>query len=91
MLGLRQKLVLAFGGMLMILLIVSGLGIAVLKHHRKALDTFLYENWRSVEYGNNMIEALERLGQTAAPISGVNVEPSAAALSAARAAQVQTD
>ena len=38
MLGLRQKLVLAFGGMLLILLIVSGLGIAVLKQHRSALD-----------------------------------------------------
>ena len=57
MFGLRQKLALGFGGLLLILLLVSALGIAVLRQHRAALDKFLYENWRSVEYSQNMIDA----------------------------------
>src|ERR1700761_6832244 len=61
MFGLRQKLALGFGGLLVILLAVSGMGIAVLHQHRKALDRFLYENWRSVEYGQNMVDALARM------------------------------
>lgn len=65
MFGLRQKLILGFGGLLLILLVVSALGIAVLKQHRAALDKFLFENWRSVEYGQRMIDALERLNDAA--------------------------
>ena len=65
MFGLRQKLMLGFGGLLLILLGVSGLGIAVLRQHRTALDKFLYENWRSVEYGQNMADDLDRLNETA--------------------------
>ena len=88
MLGLRQKLLFGFGGLLAILLLVSALGVAVLTQYRGALDKFYYENWRSVEYGQNMVEALDRLGEAAAPISGVNGEPNTAALSAARAASI---
>src|ERR1700689_983052 len=84
MFGLRQKLLFGFGGLLAILLLVSALGIAVLTQYRGALDKFYYENWRSVEYGQNMLEALEHLGQAAAPISGVNGDPGPAAISAAR-------
>jgi signal transduction histidine kinase len=86
MFGLRQKLLFGFGGLLAILLLVSALGIAVLTQYRGALDKFYYENWRSVEYGQNMLEALEPLQQTAASISGINGEPTASALSAARSA-----
>ncbi len=64
MIGLRQKLLLGFGGLLIILLMVSGLGIAVSVQHRNALDTFLYENWRSVQYGQNMVESLEHLSDS---------------------------
>jgi PAS domain S-box-containing protein len=60
---------LGFGGLLVILLVVSGLGIAVLRQHRHALDRFLYENWRSVEYGQNMIEALDRLDDIARQVT----------------------
>jgi PAS domain S-box-containing protein len=59
--GLRQKLLVGFGGILLILLVVSGLGIAVLRMHRSQLDQFLSENWRSVEYGQHMLAALEQL------------------------------
>jgi PAS domain S-box-containing protein len=61
MYGLRQKLLAGFGGMLVILLVVSALGIAVLRMHRNQLDKFLAENWRSVEYGQAMLAALEQL------------------------------
>ncbi|HEY8748359.1 MAG TPA: ATP-binding protein [Tepidisphaeraceae bacterium] len=62
MFGLRQKLMLGFGGLLAILFVVSALGVAVLTQYRGALDKFFYENWRSVEYGQNMISTLDRLG-----------------------------
>jgi signal transduction histidine kinase len=89
MLGLRQKLVLAFGGMLMILLIVSGLGIAVLKQHRKALDKFLYENWRSVEYGQSMVDSVDKLADLARQLADHNAQPNgvdAATLASTRSA-----
>ena len=65
MFGLRQKLMLGFGGLLLILLCVSVLGIAVSRQHQNALRQFLYENWRSVEYGQKMVDALDRLNETA--------------------------
>ncbi len=65
MFGLRQKLAFGFGGLLLILLSVSGLGIGVLIQHRGELDKFLDENWRSVEYGQAMINALEGLDDLA--------------------------
>jgi hypothetical protein len=61
MFGLRQKLFFGFGGLLAILLAVSILGVAVLNQHRTWLDKFLYENWRSVEYGQHMLDALPQL------------------------------
>jgi NtrC-family two-component system sensor histidine kinase KinB len=65
MFGLRQKLMFGFGGLLLILLTVSVLGIAVSQQHRTAMDKFLYENWRSVEYGEKMVEALNVLNDQA--------------------------
>src|SRR5690242_14010836 len=63
MFGLRSKLSFGFGGLLIILLSVCGLGIAVLVLHRGALDRFLYENWRSVEYGQTMLNDVQRLDE----------------------------
>src|SRR5665213_3226087 len=83
MFGLRQKLIFGFGGLLMILLIVSALGIAVLRQHRGELDKFLYENWRSVEYGQNMIDDLARLNDLAKSVSGIGREPTTAELNVA--------
>jgi PAS domain S-box-containing protein len=76
---------LGFGGLLVILLVVSGLGIAVLRQHRHALDRFLYENWRSVEYGQNMIEALDRLDDIARQVPGAANRADEQNLVAARA------
>jgi signal transduction histidine kinase len=63
MFGLRQKLLLGFGGLLVILLTVSGLGVAVSIQHRAELDKFLYENWRSVQYGQKMVDAVDHLDE----------------------------
>src|SRR5450432_3298429 len=83
MVGLRQKLLFGFGGLLAILLLVSGLGIAVLTQYRGALDKFYYENWRSIEYGQNKVYELEKLNDNAKPISGADHEPNGAELSTA--------
>jgi PAS domain S-box-containing protein len=88
MFGLRQKLMVGFGGLLVILLVVSGLGIAVLRQHRHALDTFLYENWRSVEYGQNMIEALDRLDDIARQVAADENRTDEQKLTAARSSSV---
>jgi PAS domain S-box-containing protein len=65
MFGLRQKLLFGFGGLVTILLVVSGLGIAVMHQHRNELDRFLSENWQSIEYGQKMLESLNRLDDLA--------------------------
>src|SRR5258706_1589954 len=93
MFGLRQKLAFGFGGLLLILLVVSALGIAVLKQHRTALDKFLYENWRSVEYGQNMIDALERMNDAAkvAAVGGASDAELNIARSTAAAAPAPVD
>lgn len=86
MFGLRQKLMFGFGGLLAILFVVSGLGVGVLVQYRGALDKFFYENWRSVEYSQNMVDALDRLNDIAKPISGIDGRPSAADITAAASA-----
>jgi hypothetical protein len=60
MFGLRQKLIFGLGGLLAILLTVSGLGVAVTQIHRNELDTFLKENYASVVYGQKMTPARHR-------------------------------
>lgn len=69
MFGLRRKLLFSFGGLLAILFVVSGLGVVVLAQYRGALDRFYYEDWRSVEYGQNMVDALERLDDLARTVT----------------------
>jgi NtrC-family two-component system sensor histidine kinase KinB len=61
MFGLRQKLLLGFGGLLLLLVIVGGLSIVVLQRYSDALAKFLTENYRSVEYAQGMKDELERL------------------------------
>ena len=82
MFGLRQKLAFGFGGLLAMLLIVSGLGVVVLAEYRNALDKFFYENWRSVEDGQHVIEALSKLDDIAKNL------PSAPAIGDLTAARV---
>ncbi len=61
MLGLRPKIALAFGGVLAILLVVSVLSLWVLNRYSRTLDRFLYENYRSVDYAQNMKDAVDEL------------------------------
>ena len=54
MFGLRQKLALAFGGLLAILIIVSVLAIVRLDSYSQTLETIFRENYDSVTYGQTM-------------------------------------
>jgi signal transduction histidine kinase len=83
MFGLRQKLLFGFGGLLAVLLIVGGLAVGVLTQYRTALDTFLQENWRSVVYGQKMVDSLDRLDEIARPISGIDGQPTTDQVTAA--------
>ncbi|MBC7816128.1 MAG: HAMP domain-containing protein, partial [Planctomycetaceae bacterium] len=65
MLGLRPKLALAFGGLLAIVLVVSVLSLWVLSRYSGALDRFLFENYRSVGYSQNMKDAVDELNLAA--------------------------
>ena len=76
MFSLRQKLLGGFGGLLAILLLVSGMGIAVLLRYRGALDQFYSENWRSVEYGQYMVDSMAQLNELAKPLAASNQSPS---------------
>jgi len=89
MFGLRQKLFFGFGGLLAILLSVSVLCVVVLQQHRSWLDRFLYENWRSVEYGQHMLDAIQPLNAIAQNVSGQIGEPTKAEITAAAAASTK--
>jgi len=83
MFGLRQKLFAALAGLLAILLLVITLAIAVLSHYRSALDIIYDQNWRSVQYGQNVVDALDRLQDDARDLASPPAP--GADLSAARA------
>jgi signal transduction histidine kinase len=85
--GLRQKLLLGFGGLLAILLAVGALSIVVLQRYSNALQKFLSENYRSVEYGQVMKDELERLDDAAegALAAGGDVSAATTAADHARA------
>ena len=83
MFGLKQKLLFGFGGLLLILLVVSGMGIAVMREHNRAMGVFLYENGRSVEYGLNVLDSLGQLNQNIKPLSGEKGNPAESELAAA--------
>ena len=61
MLGLRQKLSLGFGGLLLIILIIGVQSISQLTGLGKSIDVILRENYRSVIACQEMKEALERM------------------------------
>jgi NtrC-family two-component system sensor histidine kinase KinB len=66
MFGLKQKLAIGFGGLLLTLLLVGGLGVVVLIRYTGTLDQFLRENGRSVEYGQRVTDAVDRLDELTA-------------------------
>ena len=61
MLGLRQKLSLGFGGLLLIILIIGIQSIIHLTQLGQSIDVILRENYRSVIACQEMKEALERM------------------------------
>lgn len=61
MLGLRQKLSLGFGGLLLIILIIGVQSILHLTRLGVSIDVILRENYRSVISCQQMKEALERI------------------------------
>jgi NtrC-family two-component system sensor histidine kinase KinB len=61
MLGLRQKLSLGFGGLLLIILIIGIQSIVHLTRLGSSIDVILRENYRSVIACQEMKEALERM------------------------------
>jgi NtrC-family two-component system sensor histidine kinase KinB len=61
MVGLRQKLSLGFGGLLLIILIIGGQSIVQFRELGQSVDVILRENYRSVVACQEMKEALERM------------------------------
>ncbi len=61
MLGLRQKISLGFGGLLIIILIIGIQSIRQLSRLGESIDVILRENYRSVTACQDMKEALERI------------------------------
>lgn len=65
MLGLRQTLRLAFGGLLAILLIVGLTSILLLNKYSATLETIFRENYDTVLYAQNMKDAVDVLDSVA--------------------------
>lgn len=61
MLGLRAKLSLGFGGLLVIILIIGGQSVLLLRELGESIDVILRENYRSVIAAQDMKEAIERI------------------------------
>ncbi len=61
MFGLRRKLSLGFGGLLLITLIIGGQSIFQFRELGQSIDVILRENYRSVVACQEMKEALERM------------------------------
>jgi signal transduction histidine kinase len=61
MLGLRQKISLGFGGLLIIIIIIGVRSVVNLSTLGEAIDVILKENYRSVIACQQMNEALERI------------------------------
>jgi NtrC-family two-component system sensor histidine kinase KinB len=61
MVGLRQKLSLGFGGLLLIILIIGGQSIVQFRELGQSIDVILRENYQSVVACQEMKEALERM------------------------------
>ena len=61
MVGLRQKLSLGFGGLLLIILIIGGQSIFQFRELGQSIDVILRENYQSVVACQQMKEAIERM------------------------------
>jgi len=81
--NLRAKLLLGFGGLMVLLVIVSAMSIVVITWYSQAIDKVLHENYDSVVYGQKMLDATERLATAAQELTFANRTPTKEALAAA--------
>ena len=63
--SIKTKLVLAFGGLIVILVVVSVVTFHTLNESSKAIDRIMRENYDTIEYCYKMKDALERLDHLA--------------------------
>lgn len=61
MLGLRQKLTLAFGGLLALLFVVGATSIVLLNEYSSTLERIFRENYDTVLYAQHMKDAVDKL------------------------------
>ena len=61
MFSIRQKLILGFGGLLVIVAVIGVMTIVQIRHLGEAIDVILRENYRSVVACQEMKEAIERV------------------------------
>lgn len=61
MIGIRQKLMFGFGGLLAVVAVIGALTMAQINNLGQAIDVILKENYRSVVACQNMKESLERM------------------------------
>ena len=61
MLGLRQKLTLAFGGLLVLLFVIGATSIALLNEYSSTLERIFRENYDTVLYAQHMKDAVDVL------------------------------
>jgi two-component system, NtrC family, sensor histidine kinase KinB len=72
MFGLREKLILGFGGLLGLILVTGAVGLYLLSHFSGTVDRVFRENFNSVAYGQNMKDALDHMAET---VRGGRVTP----------------
>jgi len=82
MTGLRAKLLLGFGGLLLLLLATGGIGLYLLDRYSGTVDRVFRENYDSVVYGQTMKDAVDRIDTELDPPGR---PPDAAAVAAAEA------
>src|ERR1700712_6121342 len=77
MFGIRQKLIVGFGGLLAILLLVGFLSGESLRRYSGTLERIFRDNYDSVLYGQQMKEAVENIDDaTQASLHGILIAPS---------------
>ena len=81
---LRAKLLLGFAGLMLLLVIVSGIGVVVINWYSQAIDKVLHDNYDSVIYGQKMLDATERLTATAQELTFADRPSAQDALAAAQ-------
>ena len=89
--GLRAKLWIGFGGLLLILLLVSALSIVVLTRYSQALERVFRENYNSALYCQQMNQSLDELNARAQRLLWADVEGDLVAAEASAILQFESN